>query len=111
MCPRCVPAWLPVWGLSCWLRAPRVLAILSERDHLTPIKHSEKIFANIKAGGAQVQTLELDATHAFDEEDNKGMVMQFSEEAMQTSMAALLDFAAELFPAAVPAGAEINATT
>lgn len=86
-----------------WLRAPKVLAILSERDHLTPIKHSEKIFANIEAGGAQVKTVELDATHAFDEEDNKGMVMHFSEEAMQTSMAALLDFTAELFPATQPA--------
>ncbi len=80
-----------------WLRAPKVFAVLSQRDHLTPIKHAGKIFRNIKAGGATVTTLELDATHAFDEEDNKGMIMHFSEEAMHTAMAALLGFTADLF--------------
>jgi len=80
-----------------WLRAPKVMAVLSQKDHLTPIRHAEKIFQNIRAGGAEVETLELDATHAFDEEGNKGMIMRFSEEAMHTSMAALLNFASQQF--------------
>ncbi len=80
-----------------WLRAPKVFAVLSQKDHLTPIKHSEKIFRNISAAGAEVTTLELDATHAFDEEDNKGMIMHFSEEAMHTAMAALIDYTTDLF--------------
>ncbi|MGA9657681.1 MAG: dienelactone hydrolase family protein [Asticcacaulis sp.] len=80
-----------------WLYAPEVFAVLSEKDHLTPIRHSEKVFKNIEAGGAQVTTLELDATHAFDEADNKGMVMHFSEEAMHEAMGALAGFAGRLF--------------
>ncbi|EGF92823.1 dienelactone hydrolase [Asticcacaulis biprosthecium C19] len=80
-----------------WVRAPKTFAVLAEKDHLTPFKHSGKIFDNIKAGGAQVDILSLDASHAFDEKDNKGMVMSFSEEAMHLSMDALVGFVKTTF--------------
>ena len=80
-----------------WVRAPKTFAVLADRDHLTPIKHSGKIFRNIQAGGAAVETLELDASHAFDEQDNKGMIMHFSEEAMHLSMDALVRFVQATF--------------
>ena len=80
-----------------WVRDPKTFAVLAQRDHLTPIRHSGKVFDNIKAGGASVTTLELDASHAFDEQDNKGMIMHFSEEAMHRSMDALIGFTQSLF--------------
>ncbi len=75
-----------------WVRHPKTCVVLAERDHLTPIKHSQKIFANLKAAGADVEAITLHATHAFDEEDNKGMVMAYSAEAMQASIGAMLTF-------------------
>ncbi|MBW8880601.1 MAG: dienelactone hydrolase [Asticcacaulis sp.] len=87
-----------------WVRAPRTFAVLAQKDHLTPIRHSGKVFENIRAGGATVTTLELDASHAFDEHENKGMIMHFSEEAMHLSMDALIGFAREMF-GILPTGA------
>lgn len=80
-----------------WVRAPKTFAVLAEKDHLTPIRHSGKVFDHIKAGGAEVSLLTLEASHAFDEADNKGMVMQFSEEAMHLSMDALVGFTKTTF--------------
>ena len=76
-----------------WLRTPRTFAVLAERDHLTPIKHARKVFEKVRTAGADVQTLELNATHAFDEEDNTGGIMAFSPQAMQASMDAMVTFA------------------
>ncbi|ESQ76026.1 dienelactone hydrolase family protein [Asticcacaulis sp. AC402] len=75
-----------------WVRAPKTFAVLAEKDHLTPIKHAGKVFDNIKAGGASVDLLTLEASHAFDEKENQGMVMSFSEEAMHRSMDAMIAF-------------------
>ena len=90
-----------------WVRAPRTFAVLAEKDHLTPIKHSGKVFENIKAGGGNVELLTLDASHAFDEQDNKGMIMHFSEEAMHRSMDALIGFAREIFDLADQPSAQV----
>lgn len=75
-----------------WVRHPKVFAVLAEKDHLTPVKHSRKIFDKVKAAGSDVTLLSLNASHAFDEEDNKGGVMRFSPEAMRQSIAAMLGF-------------------
>ncbi len=75
-----------------WVRTPKTFVVLAQKDHLTPIRHSDKIFAKIKAAGADVTTLTLNATHAFDEEDNKGAVMAYSPEAVQASVEAMLKF-------------------
>jgi len=82
-----------------WLRTPRTFAVLAEKDHLTPLKHSRKVFARIRAAGGDVGTLELNATHAFDEDDNKGGIMAFSPEAMQASMDAMVAFTKDVLAA------------
>jgi acetyl esterase/lipase len=79
-----------------WLRTPRTFVVLAEKDHLTPLKHSRRVFEKVRAAGAEVETLELNATHAFDEEDNKGGIMAFSPEAMQASMDAMVRFIGEV---------------
>jgi len=80
-----------------WLYTPKTFAVLARKDHLTPIRHAEKIFAKLKAQGVDVTTLELDGTHAFDEEDNKGLVMKYDPDVMQTSLEALLTFTIQSF--------------
>ena len=71
--------------------------VLAKRDHLTPIKHAQKVFGKLKAQGLDMTTLELDASHAFDEEDNKGLIMKYDPAIMQTSLEGLLSFVAERF--------------
>ena len=82
---------------SKWRHTPKTFAVLANRDHLTPIRHSQKVFGRLKAQGVDVTTLELDASHAFDEEDNKGLIMQYDPAVMQTSLEGLLSFVAERF--------------
>lgn len=81
-----------------WVRHPKTFVVMAEKDHLTPLKHAQKIFSNVKAAGAPVETLSLPATHAFDEEDNKGMVMAYDAAAMQSSVEAMLKFMRETIP-------------
>lgn len=81
-----------------WVRHPKTFVVMAEKDHLTPLKHAQKIFSNVKAGGAPVETLSLPASHAFDEEDNKGMVMAYDAAAMQSSVEAMLKFMRETIP-------------
>jgi len=80
-----------------WLHKPKTFAVLATKDHLTPIKRAQKIFGRLKARGVAVTTLELDATHAFDEEDNAGLIMRYAPDVMQTSLEGLLTFAVERF--------------
>jgi dienelactone hydrolase len=80
-----------------WQFRPKTFAVLAKKDHLTPIKHAEKTFAKLQAQGVDVTTLQLNGTHAFDEEDNKGMVMRYDADILQTSLEALLNFTTRLF--------------
>jgi len=80
-----------------WLHTPKTFVVLANKDHLTPIRHSEKVFGRLKAQGVDVTTLVLDASHAFDEEDNKGLIMQYDPAVMQASLEGLLSFVAERF--------------
>ncbi len=82
---------------SKWRHTPKTFVVLASKDHLTPIRHSQKVFGKLKAQGVDVTTLELDASHAFDEEDNKGLIMQYDPAIMQTSLEGLLSFVAERF--------------
>lgn len=81
-----------------WVRHPKTFAVLAEKDHLTPLRHAKKIFANVTAAGAAVEVLPMAASHAFDEEDNKGMVMAYDHEAMEASINAMLKFLSDTLP-------------
>jgi dienelactone hydrolase len=80
-----------------WLRQPKTLAAVAEKDHLTPAGHVRNIAAKLGKQGVEFDILSLDATHAFDEEDNKGVVMAYSHDASQASIEGLLHFAKERF--------------
>lgn len=84
-------------NLMPWLRTPKTMVSLAEKDHLTPAGHVRNIGAKLQKQGVEFDTLSLDATHAFDEDDNKGLVMAYSAEATQKSMDGLLSFAKQMF--------------
>ena len=73
-----------------WVHQPETFAVLAEKDHLTPFAHSRKIFARLRSAGGSVDTLALQATHAFDEETFKRGIMAYSPDATQASIAAML---------------------
>lgn len=81
-----------------WRYRPQTFAVLAAKDHLTPLSHARKIFARLSGAGLPVDTVTFDATHAFDEEDNKGPIMRFSDVAMAGSIAAMQGFISRVFP-------------
>lgn len=87
-----------------WLRSPKTVAAIAEKDHLTPAGHARKIFDDIAKVGVDTQVVSFNATHAFDEEDNQGLVMQYSKDATEGNIKTLCDFAESLIlPAPTPA--------
>ena len=80
-----------------WLYRPKTFVVLAGKDHLTPLRHSRKIFGKLKAQDVDVTMLELDASHAFDEEDNKGLIMRYDQAIMQVSLEGLMTFVTERF--------------
>lgn len=82
-----------------WRRQPRVFAVLAQRDHLTPYAHSVSTFARLETAGVETRTLSLKASHAFDEEENKGGIMKYDPDAVRQSMDAMVAFIGGLLAA------------
>ncbi|MGN6422162.1 MAG: dienelactone hydrolase family protein [Asticcacaulis sp.] len=80
-----------------WVWRPPTFAVLAARDHLTPLSHACKVLKRLSHAGVAIETAIFDATHAFDEEDNKGPIMRFSDVAMAGSIAAMQGFIACVF--------------
>ena len=80
-----------------WLYRPQTFAALAAKDHLTPLSHARRVLKRLSGGGVPVETAVFDATHAFDEEDNKGPIMRFSDVATTGSIAAMQGFIARVF--------------
>ena len=62
-----------------WRLHPRVFALTAGRDHLTTVRNAERVNAMIRAGGAEVESWVVDATHAFDEPTNNGPMRHHPE--------------------------------
>ncbi|MDC7682996.1 dienelactone hydrolase family protein [Asticcacaulis sp. BYS171W] len=84
-----------------WLYTIPTTVVLAMRDHLTPYKRSLEVFERLSEQGVPMHTLSLDASHAFDEQGNKGAVMDFDPEAMKASMEAMTAFIEEVLVPAV----------
>ncbi len=50
-----------------WVRMPRTLAVIAERDHVTHIRDAEKLFRSVERSGATLEVWRVDGSHAFDE--------------------------------------------
>jgi len=80
-----------------WHYRPRIFTVAAELDHLTPYAHTIKAMDKLKADGVPVQTLSLNATHAFDETEFSGGIMRYDEAATQASIEAMLGFIDSVF--------------
>jgi dienelactone hydrolase len=82
-----------------WVHKVRTLCVLASRDHLTPLSAAQRIFARLRdAENVEVETLVLDATHAFDEDTfGKKGIMVYDPVAVEASLAAMLAFADAVF--------------
>ena len=52
-----------------WVRSPAVTGIIAARDHLGKPDLHEAAYDSARAAGCAIQTVTLDATHAFDQPD------------------------------------------
>ncbi len=52
-----------------WVRVPRVLGVLAERDHVTRPADAERCYAAAREAGAEIEVWRCHGTHAFDETD------------------------------------------
>ena len=73
-----------------WLYRPKVMGVIARRDHLGAPKLHEAAYARARAGGCEVETVMIDATHAFDQpgEATPGLSpMQRDEELFRENLA------------------------
>jgi dienelactone hydrolase len=50
-----------------WVRTPRALGVIAERDHVTSLSDAEKLFRAAERSGAEIEVWKVRGTHAFDE--------------------------------------------
>lgn len=50
-----------------WICKPKVLAVVSERDHLTTVRNAVRVFDGVKGCGVELDSWIAPGTHAFDE--------------------------------------------
>lgn len=53
--------------LRAWRRAPQVLGVIALKDHVTRPSDSRRVFAAASRAGAEVELVEVNGTHSFDE--------------------------------------------
>ena len=54
-----------------WVRRPRTLAVLGEKDRVTHPRDAERIYQRIAAGGCELEVWRAPGAHAFDEADTE----------------------------------------
>jgi dienelactone hydrolase len=51
-----------------WVRRPRALAVLGEKDRVTHPRDAERIYDRVRAGGCELEVMRVPGPHAFDEQ-------------------------------------------
>ena len=79
-----------------WFTRPKTLAVLADRDFLTPHNHAVGIFRHLREEGVAVEMKTLDATHCFDEDGmHFGPLMAYDPAAHAATEAAFTAFLKE----------------
>lgn len=84
-----------------WVRTPRTLAVIAERDHVTHIRDAEKLFRAVERTGAELEVWRVRGTHAFDEKQTAPPMRhdpELAAEARQRFTSLLLDTLGEPAP-------------
>ncbi len=79
-----------------WQRQPDVFWVAAKKDHLTPLTKARSLIEKLKTQGVPVASLELDATHAFDEQGS-GPIMHYSASAEQATREAMIAYCLNRF--------------
>lgn len=83
-----------------WTTRPRTLAVLAERDFLTPHHHAVGVLNHLRDEGVAVETVTLNATHCFDEDGmHFGPLMHYDRAAHAATRAAFSRFLKETLDA------------
>jgi dienelactone hydrolase len=83
-----------------WVRSPRVLGVLAERDHVTRPVDAERCYQAVRACGAELELWRVDATHAFDELESPLSPMRFQAELKAEAMRRFAAFLQQSAPGA-----------
>ena len=78
-----------------WVRTPRVLGMLAERDHVTRPVDADRIYQAPRAAGAEMEVWRVDGTHAFEEQDTGLSPMRYDAELAAEAMDRFRAFVAE----------------
>ncbi len=79
-----------------WEYKPKTLAVLARNDFLTAHAHAANIFSHLRNEGVPVETLDLEATHCFDEDGiHFGAFMSYDKTCHARTDAAFAKFLTE----------------
>ena len=62
-----------------WVRRPRALAVLGEKDQVTSARDAARLYEKLAAGGCQLEVWRVPGAHAFDEADTELSFYRYDE--------------------------------
>ena len=78
-----------------WVRKPRVLGLLAERDHVTRAVDADRIYRAPHIAGAELEIWRVDGTHAFEEPDTGLSPMRYDAKLAAEAMVRFKTFVAQ----------------
>ena len=78
-----------------WVRRPRTLAVLGEKDRVTHPRDAQRIYDRILAGGCQLEVWRAAGRHAFDEEGSELSWLRYDRDLAAASVSRFGAFVGE----------------
>jgi dienelactone hydrolase len=79
-----------------WVRRPRTLAVLGEKDRVTHPRDSQRIYDRVAAGGCELEVWRVPGPHAFDEAQTELSWLRYDRGLAAASVARFGGFLAEV---------------
>ncbi len=79
-----------------WVRRPRTLAVLGEKDRVTHPRDAQRIYDRIAAGGCELEVWRAPARHAFDEAGSDMSWLRYDRELAGASVQRFARFLGEV---------------
>ena len=78
-----------------WVRRPRTVAVLGEKDRVTHPRDAQRIYDRIAAGGCELEVWRVPGAHAFDEPGTEMSWLRHDRDLAAASVARFSRFVAE----------------